>query len=190
MTKFEIFYPVKPWKINQGFGVNGDYYKKFGIKGHNGLDAYAVHGQPVYAAHDGVVTYAGVDAGEGWGVVLRTDGEMSYVGGSAYFKSVYWHLINNIQVKAGQRVKAGQLLGYADSTGASSGDHLHFAIKPMLKGENEWTFENVVQNNGYNGAIDPTPYFNGYYAVDAQKVLNLLQTMLSLLQKAIPTFRR
>lgn len=175
--------------INQGFGGNEAYYKQFGIKGHNGLDAFAVHGQPVYAAHDGIVTYAGVDGGEGWGVVLRTEEEMEYAGGSAYFKSVYWHLINNIQVKAGQRVKAGHLLGYADNTGASSGDHLHFAVKPMTVGENDWTFENVVQNNGYRGAIDPTPYFNGYYAQDAQKIFNILKSIISLLQGVINSLR-
>jgi murein DD-endopeptidase MepM/ murein hydrolase activator NlpD len=182
MSKFEIFFPVKPWKLNQGFGVNADFYKKYGLKGHNGLDLYTTHGQPVYAAHDGVVTYAGVDSAEGWGVVLRTNEELEYAGGSAYFKSIYWHLINNIQVKAGQSVKAGHLLGYADNTGASTGDHLHFAVKPMTVGENDWTFENVVQNNGYNGAIDPTPYFNGYYAVDSQKVLAIFQSIVNLLR--------
>lgn len=38
-NKLELWFPVRPWKITQGFGVNGDYYRANGINiaGHNGL---------------------------------------------------------------------------------------------------------------------------------------------------------
>lgn len=183
--KLELFFPVKPYVINQAFGVNPDFYKQFGIKGHNGVDLLALHGESVYAAHDGTVVYAGMDNEEGVGVVIRTLEECEYAGGKAYFKSIYWHLINNIPVKVGQIVKAGDLIGYADSTGISTGDHLHFALKPQDKGENDWTWTNTLQNNGFNGAIDPTPYFNGYYAVDSQKVFSILRSIIGLLTTII-----
>lgn len=180
--KLELFFPVKPWPLTQVFGVNPDLYKQFGIKGHNGLDIKTYHGQQVYAAHDGTVVYAGMDGKEGVGVVLRTDEEKEYAGGTAFFKSIYWHLINNVPVRVGQKVKTGDLIGYADNTGYSTGDHLHFALKPQAKGENDWTWDNVLQNNGYNGAIDPTPYFCGYFAIDAQKIKALLTEIISKLR--------
>lgn len=184
MARFEIFYPVKPWTVSQVFGVNPQIYSQFGINGHNGIDIVTYHGQPVYAAHDGDVTYAGMDGKEGVGVVITSDRKYEYDGGTepAYIKSIYWHLINNVQVKVGQYVRAGTLIGYADNTGFSTGDHLHFAIKPVAQGENAWTWENVAQNNGFKGAIDPAPYFNKFYAKDAQLVINTLQTIVRLLK--------
>lgn len=179
--RLELFYPVKPWVVNYGFGVNEAYYSQFGIKGHNGIDINTFRGQPVYAAHDGEVTYAGVDTDEGYGVVLRTLDQRDYDGGTAHMKTIYWHLLPNIQVKVGAKIKAGTLLGYADSTGISSGDHLHFALKPVAQGENYWSWENVEQNNGYKGAIDPAPYFNKCFAQDSQFVLNSLKSLINLL---------
>lgn len=172
--KFEIFWPVKPSRINQGFGVNGEWYRQNGINiaGHNGLDFFAYHGQPIKAAHDGEVVYAGMDAKEGVGVVLRTNELREYKDQEVYFKTIYWHLIKNIPVKVGQKVKVGEVIGYADNTGFSTGDHLHFGLKPQLKGENDWTWVNLEQDNGYMGAINPAEFCNGVYAEDALNVIN------------------
>ena len=181
-SRFELFYPVYPWKVSQHFGGNAMNYSQFGIKGHNGIDIVTKHGQDVLAAHDGEVVYAGVDANEGWGVVVRTTEPVLYDGGEAYMKSIYWHLIKNIPVRVGQKVKAGDLIGYADNTGYSSGDHLHFAIKPQAKGEEDWIWLNTEQNNGYNGAIDPAPYFNKYYAKDSSVVFQIYTNIINLLK--------
>lgn len=183
MKKFELYFPIKPWKVTQVFGVNGKYYQDNGIdiKGHNGIDLRAYHGQNVYASHDGEVTYAGVDSNEGYGVVIRTTEPVDYEGKLVYMKTIYWHLIKIIPVKVGQKVKAGDIIGYADNTGFSTGDHLHFALKPQGKGENDWTWYNTEQNNGYKGAIDPTPFFNGKYAVDVR--IGILRQLLELAQR-------
>lgn len=183
MKRLELYYPVKPLYVTQGFGGNLITYERFGIIGHNGIDYLAIHGQPVYATHDGTVVYAGMDSAEGVGVVLRTNQEFTYENGYGFFKTVYWHLINNIPVRMGQSVKAGDIIGYADNTGYSTGNHLHFSLKPQIKGENDWTWENIEQNNGFKGAIDPTPYFNGFYASDAIKVITIYQSIISLLNK-------
>ncbi len=166
--KLNLFYPVKPYKVTQEFGVNGAYYQKNGIniKGHNGIDLWASHGQSVYAVHDGIC-YPEVDDKGGNGVVIRTLQPFDYNGTQCYFKSIFWHLIkSDAVVKTGQQVKAGDLIGYADNTGLSTGDHLHFGLKPQQWNENNWTWVNVNDANGYLGAIDPTPYFNGLYAED------------------------
>lgn len=183
MSKFEIFYPVRPMTILQPFGVNGEYYQQHGInvKGHNGLDILATHGQPVYAAHDGIC-FPEIDGNQGNGVVIRSNEAYDYNGQQVYFKSIYWHLVKaDAVVKTGQKVKAGDLIGYADSTGFSTGDHLHFAIKPQAWNENDWIWYNTEQDNGYLGNIDPTPFFNKYYAIDAQKVLGIYLAIKKLL---------
>jgi len=201
--KFELFFPVVPFKVNQGFGVNGAYYQAHGInvKGHNGIDLQAYHGQPVYACHDGIA-YFETDADQGEGVVIRTALQYDYTSprnpnGQAYFKTVYWHLCDAVkdpQFKSpvlsyqqanrgiGMPVKRGDIIGYADSTGLSTGDHLHWALKPIqasLTANPEdatdigiGQFANIEQLNGYLGAIDQTPYFNGRYANEATENLN------------------
>src|SRR3990167_610505 len=176
--KLELWYPVKPWFITQPFGTNGEWYRANGINiiGHNGLDLVASHGQAVRAAHDGEIVYAGVDSKEGWGVVLRTSEPIEDV----FYKTIYWHLIKEIPVKVGQKIKAGDLIGYADNTGFSTGNHLHFGLKPQLKGENDWTWANLEQDNGYMGAIDPNPHFNKYFAQDAQLVISILSSIIEI----------
>ena len=184
--KFDLFYPVRPFTVIQPFGTNGEFYQKNGIniKGHNGLDLLATHGQPIRASHDGTA-YPGVDAKEGYGVVVRTNEEFWYKDRWVYFKSIYWHLLSNIPVKMGQKVKAGDIIGYADNTGFSFGDHLHFGLKPQYPGEGETVWWNYEDANGYLGAIDPTPYFNKYYGDQAQFVLATLTSILELLKKVV-----
>lgn len=114
--------------------------------GHNGLDLHCVAWQPVYAARDGIVkeVQTEIERGLGVGIVsVDNDGE--------YYKHRYWHL-NAISVKLGQEVKTGDLVGYAGSTGYSTGVHLHFEVKRCTKDGNT-----LYDNNGYFGAIDPLP---------------------------------
>jgi murein DD-endopeptidase MepM/ murein hydrolase activator NlpD len=192
--KLELWYPVKPYIVTQGFGVNGDYYQRNGVNiiGHNGLDLAAANGQLCRAAHDGVVVFTGEDGKGGLGVVVRTTEPYDYQGDAVYFKTIYWHLKpNSFKVKPGQLVKVGDVLAECDTTGLATGPHLHFGLKPVAKkGEEDWAWYNIEQNNGYLGAIDPTPYFNGYYAEDSQKVLATLQTILDLARRAVELLKR
>lgn len=193
--KLELFYPCKPFGLNQAFGVNGAYYRAHGIMidGHNGLDLQAKHGQPIYAAHDGVAYYQ-VDSSEGHGVILITNETFDYKGEQAYFKTIYWHMVDRTEEpkytspvytyqqknkQAPMPVKRGDLIGYADNSGFSGGDHLHFGLKPMRPGRplNAWqdvtdvgigNWRNIEQLNGYLGSINPMPYFNGVHAADGK----------------------
>lgn len=134
-------------------------YQKMGLKGHNGWDMVAFDGTPIYASHDGRVVFTGYDGAGGLGVVIRTNEEVEYNGGLAFMKTIYWHLKkDSLTVTGSQQVKAGDLIGLADNTGFSTGSHLHFGLKPMKRGEEEWIFYNLDDTNGYNGAIDPSPY--------------------------------
>lgn len=185
---FKIFYPVKPASITQYFGANPAMYadpKYGGIRGHNGVDFRALHGQPIYATHPGIC-YPEIDDHGGNGVVIRSDQSYDYNGQQVYFKTIYWHLTDsNAVVKTGQHVKAGDLIGYADNTGASTGDHLHFGLKPQAWNESDWTWYNTEQTNGFLGAIDPQPFWNGYCAEDAQKVIMIMQKLIDLIRLEI-----
>ena len=191
MKKFSLFIPVpKPAFMIQGFGENKiSIYKEMGLLGHNGQDYPLMQGKPIRAAHDGLVVYAGMDGSEGYGVVIRTNETFDYNNDLVWFKSIYWHLLAGIPVKVGNQVKAGDIIGYADTTGLATGSHLHFGLKPQAKGENDWTWYNLEQNNGYWGAINPQPFFNGYYAQDAQTIFSILNQQISILQKIISLLR-
>ena len=172
--KFELYYPIKPIHVNQPFGNVLPVYTAMGLQGHNGIDFMAAHGQPVYAAHDGNA-YWESDGASGEGVVLCSTETFDYNGKQVKFKTIYWHLADPVKepnLKSpiyGNNivpVKTGDLIGYADNTGMSTGDHLHFGLKAGEPNEPDGQFINLDSTNGYFGAIDPQPFLNGMFAQD------------------------
>ena len=168
--KLSLKFPVTSTFISQKFGNPLSIYIQQGMKGHNGIDIVTRHGQEVFASHDGMAYYQ-IDSAGGHGVVVITDEKYEYDGGEARMKTIYWHMCDPIKEPQfhspiqdypwGKQVKQGELLGYADSTGQSSGDHLHWALKPVATyGESNNSFYNLEQKNGYYGCIDPMPYVN------------------------------
>lgn len=196
--KLQLYYPHKPLQFNQYFGQIDPKYIGLGMIGHNGIDFGARHGDPVYAAHDGVASYQ-VDGSAGHGVVIRTNEPFDYNGGTAYMKTIYWHLCDSakepqykspVEGVTELSVKVGDIIGYADNTGLSTGDHLHFGLKAMLQGEPDGTWYNLQQNNGYFGAIDPLPYFNNYFAQDITQIISLQTKVVEVLQKLISILKK
>lgn len=164
--KLKLQSPLKFFSITQRFGNTNK--KLYGNTGHGGLDLYAPHGTPIYASTDGFISYQ-IDDGGGHGLVLVTDKKYKGLDGkSSLWKTIYWHLPDPLKEpklaspfadKTGfTKVKTGELIGYADNTGKSTGDHLHLGLKPVAKGEDWGTYYNLKQKNGFNGAIDPLPY--------------------------------
>ncbi|MGY4645703.1 peptidoglycan DD-metalloendopeptidase family protein [Cellulomonas sp. URHB0016] len=89
---------------------------------HAGIDLRDHCGQPVYAGRAGTVQWARPRTGFGNQVMV----DHGFVNGNALSTS-YNHL-TSFAVGAGQRVGAGQLVGYAGNTGTSAACHLHFEV--------------------------------------------------------------
>ncbi|MBA2551835.1 MAG: peptidoglycan DD-metalloendopeptidase family protein [Nocardioidaceae bacterium] len=89
---------------------------------HDGTDFGAGCGTPIYAAASGTVVSALNDAAYGNRVIM-THG---IIGGRSLATS-YNHLTSDT-VSTGQRVSKGQVIGYAGTTGYSTGCHLHFMV--------------------------------------------------------------
>ncbi len=150
-----------------------------------GLDYQAPHATPYYSPCDGQALYV-TDAHGGDGIYIKVT-----VDGQSYFV-IGWHLcsINDPDYKPlipndnrYHDVKAGDLLGFTDNTGApfeSSGDHFHLGLVPLLPNGNF-----MYQNNGYGGAIDPVPYLLPTYAIDAPKPGVVLQALINTLQALV-----
>ncbi len=89
-------------------------------KMHKGIDFAAARGTPVYAAGDGVVERASRFSSYGNYVKIRHNNNL---------KTAYAHLNKYAKgIKAGSRVKQGQVIGYVGSTGRVTGAHLHYEV--------------------------------------------------------------
>jgi len=105
-------------RIASGFGWRNDPFTKV-KKFHYGMDFTAPRGTPVYATGDGRIERADNSA-TGYGNHIRLDHGYGYV-------SLYAHLYK-YNVRVGQRVKRGDVIGFVGSTGRSEAPHLHYEI--------------------------------------------------------------
>lgn len=92
------------------------------IRFHKGQDLGTDRGKPVYATGDGIVEIAGYH-NNGYGNEVMLNHDYGY-------KTRYAHL-DSILVKAGTRVKRGEIIGLVGSTGKSTGPHLHYEVYYM-----------------------------------------------------------
>jgi len=110
-------WPVRGW-ITSPFGNRTSPFS--GIPTfHEGVDIAAQTGTPVMAPADGVVIKAGFSTGYGNMV------EISHGYG---IKTVFAHN-SRLNVKAGQRVRRGEVVSYVGDSGSSTGPHLHYEVR-------------------------------------------------------------
>ncbi len=110
-------WPVKGW-ITSGFGPRISPFTGQRAM-HDALDIGAAPNTPVQAPAAGKVTAAGFDPR--MGNVVNIDHGYG-------IRTQYGHLAK-IQVKTGQRVKRGEVIGFVGSTGHTTGPHLHYLVK-------------------------------------------------------------
>ena len=113
--------------IPDGLPVKGRLVSRFGIRKspfsevsqiHRGVDIVAKIGTPVKSGGDGIVSFAGTS--NLWGKNVIIDHGFNVF-------SQYGHL-NKIEVKEGQNVKKGDIVGALGITGRTTGPHLHYQI--------------------------------------------------------------
>ena len=116
---------------------------------HYGTD-YGTNGKqiPLYAPEDATITVSKKIAGAG-----------NYIGVkiSRIKRRFYIYHLKSRAVKTGQKVKKGQLLGYVDSTGSSTGTHIHLGMKTTTSAKwlNPHTYN--YQPEGTISTPKPTP---------------------------------
>ena len=143
----KLVWPTDYRVYTQRFGERPEYYERFGLPGHEGVDIRAPSGSNVYACADGVVTMAGwhpTVKNHAYGVQVRIGHDMA----EGAFETMYAHLLEgSLRVKVGDKAKAGQLIGLADRTGNASAAHLHLSLRK------------VGLTNAYKGMVDPESFF-------------------------------
>jgi len=111
--------PVQGY-MTDGFGVRRNPFGgEAGREFHEGLDIAVSFGTPVNTTADGLVVWAAPYSGYGNLVVVYHSNGIT---------SRYGHL-SKVAVEPGQRVKRGDQIGYAGSTGRSTGVHVHYEIR-------------------------------------------------------------
>lgn len=106
-------------RMASGFGYRLDpFYHTFSF--HGGMDFTAEVGTEVYATGDGRVSKV---SQETWGY-----GNHIIVQHGHGYTTLYGHL-SRFAVRAGEKVKRGQLIGYVGNTGRSTGPHLHYEVR-------------------------------------------------------------
>lgn len=101
-----------------GYGYRSDPFTKI-KKFHAGMDFSANVGTPIYATGDAQVVRAD-NVLSGYGNLIELNHGYGY-------RTRYAHL-SKYNVKKGQQVKRGEIIGYSGSTGRSSGPHLHYEV--------------------------------------------------------------
>ena len=102
------------WRIHPIYKI-----KKF----HYGLDFTAPIGTPIYATGDGIIEYS----------ILSTDklsrgyGNLIIIDHGYGYKTLYAHL-NKFNIKKGDKIERGKIIGYVGSSGLSTGPHLHYEV--------------------------------------------------------------
>lgn len=111
--------PIPYARISSGFGMRK--HPVLGrMRGHKGIDYAAGTGTPIMAAGDAKVEFVGRKGGYGNAVILNHGGGKT---------TLYGHMSRFANIRAGQRVAQGTVIGYVGSTGMSTGPHLHYEFR-------------------------------------------------------------
>ena len=127
---------------------------------HAGRDLAAPEGTPVVVALAGRVVSSGLAGGYGLAIEVEHENPRR--------RTLYGHL-SELYVKAGERVRQGEVIGRVGSTGLSTGPHLHFELR--LPGEGGWV------------AVDPGDLDPGREALGSDAVALLVGQLLQSLER-------
>lgn len=119
LKKSFIRMPIQFARLSSTFGARR--HPVLGkMRMHKGVDYAARTGTPIMAAGDATVQFAGVQ--RGYGNVVILDHGRGHT-------TLYGHMSRFGNVKRGQRVAQGTVIGYVGSTGLATGPHLHYEFR-------------------------------------------------------------
>ncbi|MFZ5949179.1 MAG: M23 family metallopeptidase [Candidatus Rifleibacteriota bacterium] len=129
-TPFGNVVPIAPKKgegkvyITSDYGMRTHPVKKT-KRFHSGVDlaGWKCKGWKVFSIGPGRVIKSGWETGYGYAVIV------SHEVGNRQFYSRYAHLLKNNRLKNGAIVKQGEMVGYCNNSGISTGSHLHFEVR-------------------------------------------------------------
>lgn len=105
-------------RIISGFGYRiHPIYKT--MRMHSGIDLSAPRGTPIYATGKGVVTKAERNR-HGYGIMVKIDHGYGY-------ETLYAHM-SKLDVRRGDKITRGEVIGFVGSTGISTAPHLHYEV--------------------------------------------------------------
>ena len=120
MRKAFLKAPLQYSRISSGFSYARKHPVTRKVQPHTGVDYAAPKGTPVMTIGDGVVVSAKYEGAGGNTVRIRHN---------SVYTTAYLHLSKYAKgLKAGQRVRQGEVIGYVGSTGRSTGPHLDFRV--------------------------------------------------------------
>ena len=120
MRKAFLKAPLKFSRISSGFSYARKHPVTKKVRPHTGVDYAAPTGTPVMTIGDGVVTSVKYEGAGGNTIRIKHN---------SVYSTAYLHLSKYAKgIKAGTRVRQGEVIGYVGSTGRSTGPHLDFRV--------------------------------------------------------------
>lgn len=120
MRKAFLKAPLSYSRISSGFSYNRRHPITRRVQPHTGVDYAAPKGTPVMSIGDGTVTSMKYEGAGGNVVRIKHN---------SVYSTAYLHLSGFASgLKAGKRVRQGDVIGYVGSTGRSTGPHLDFRV--------------------------------------------------------------
>lgn len=193
-------------------------YNALGVKGHTGIDFTTYYKEPIYFNVDAkdvndkdieweiMKTYS---PSGGYGVLVRSlspipqdespiaEGaslnlikrQYDTLAGAVHFMFYFGHLAEPSKLKDKSKIKFGSFLGYANSTGASTGNHVHFHMS-VCGTNDDSPFFYLDGDSDYKGRLDPIQWFENeealeVYRLQLKKQALTLKVLLLRLQLAI-----
>ena len=111
--------------ISQRYGQTSYSARLYKSNFHNGLDFGVPIGTPVFAAEDGIVVAVDNNDRSSWQKYQY--GQHVMIEHQNNLNTLYAHL-SAIEVRKGQAINRGELIGYSGNSGYSTGPHLHLGV--------------------------------------------------------------
>ncbi len=129
------------WPTNRPYVITSGFDWRWGSF-HNAIDISGTGlGSPIYASRDGVIAETNricPNIGHYRSTCGNTYGNYVIIDHKNGYYTIYAHLLQNVNVKEGDTVTRGQVIGFMGSSGSSTGTHLHFGVSKGFPNQGTW----------------------------------------------------